>query len=260
MNGLPRFVVFGGPVPEALRVALDGVVELCPGGAIPDADASAVVLHAGPSVQAGLRAFRDAGGTLPVYGWTDAPADLDARLAWIREGGDDLVGGVDGAALLRRRLEGAPDTALGARVDRWLAQLARYLRAREQFGLHTDGDGAKRWADALRLRDAVLEEADGAFAGDPAVRAADVAGPPMGGTATVDGVPLTVRALGAEGLVVICAEPLRVRTRLDVGLRGAQRAARLDAEVRWIEPRGDGCWDVGLRTLRCELDPVPARG
>jgi hypothetical protein len=274
MEALPRFVVFGGPVPEALRVGLEGAAELYPGGAIPDAEASGVVLHAGADVHAGLRAFRDAGGSLPVYGWSDAPVGLDARLRWIREGGDDLVGGAEGAAHLRRRLEETPDAAIGARVDRWTTLLARYLRARDQFGLHTDGDGAKRWADALRLRDGLLAEAGVPFAGDPAARSTAlpvgergpganqpaVASTGMGAAAIVDGVPLPIRALGADGLVVICPEAPRVGARMEVELRGARRAARLDAEVRWIEPRGEAGWDVGLRALRCELDPVPTRG
>jgi hypothetical protein len=252
MSPMLRLVVFGGAPPAVLAEALHGVAQLVTAGTIPDEEADGVVLFEGPEALDAVRAFRTAGGATPVYGWSPAAVDLERRLAWIREGADDLVGGHVGAARFRARLAqpaaGAPPTA-AQRVDEWLDHLPRYLRARDQLWTGVDTDAAERHAACMRLRDQLLD------ASDPGVALVPAAAVPLRQPILVGGQPMELSLLGADGIAVRGATTrLPVGAAVRVDIRGRRTRARMTANVRWTEASADGTHTLGLLVLACETE------
>jgi len=267
----PRFVVLGGPVPEALRADLFGDIELFEGGELVDPTTDGVLVHAHADLFPALRRFRDGGGRLPIFGLAPGSVAIADRIRWIREGADDLLDVTSAADALRRKIRSdtwRPAGALpnlaplstSARVDRWLVATDRYLPARDRIVAALGADGRARYLDLVFLRDQLL-------------RASDLEGAPdaFGQRRGADRVPLdwSVQVLlpvecrgeliniGAEGASIAVPAPPQQGGLLRVTVEGSAVAGVLDFEVRWQRRASRERWHLGALALACTLTRGP---
>ncbi len=247
-------MVLGGPVPEGLRAALTGVIDLVPEGASNDGEIDGVLIYAKQESLAVFRKFRRAGGALAIFALSEGPVDLNARLQWIRYGADDLLDPATAAETLTRKLQSpathsadiAEQTTRGMYLDRYLRGLHRYLGARNEI-LGTLGEGGlTRYLDTAFLRDQVLRADDND-------QPADAFGQRRGGLREMLRWPMQiieptsntgeVLNIGADGMSISLAHapPERMRMALEAG----NVAATLDVDVRWQRRVARDRWEVG---------------
>lgn len=239
MERVVRFLVLGGPVPTRLREELGGSIELHAEADLPFEEADGVLLHAVAELLPALRRFRAKGGALPLFGWSDGEADVRERLTWIREGADDLVSGPLAAEVLHRRVRGAAtrragDPATGARIDRYLRSIARYVQAREQLVSDLAEGGRGRVVDVAFLRDQALRASED--------HVPDPFGQRRGGDRDVLAWPAELLDpagtaellnLGADGVGIALPRPPPRDGRLRAAIEGLTVRAELDLDVRW---------------------------
>ncbi|MFZ5475575.1 MAG: hypothetical protein ACOZNI_02265 [Myxococcota bacterium] len=261
MNAMPRFVVLGGPVPEGLPEALAGQIELLTEGEIAETEADGVILWASGDVIPALRRFRDNGGLLPIFGWSEEPVDVPSRLRWVREGGDDLLDPAFAADALIDRVRGpgrklVAESDLGLRVDRWLLALARYLGAREDLVAALGESGRQQYVDVTFLRDQVLRATEGDAP-------PDAFGQRRGSDRESFSWPMRLvepepadaelRNIGPEGLRMALPVAPMTGAQVLLQLEGLTVAALLAVEVRWQRRTARDRWEAGGFALGCRI-------
>ncbi len=267
MTDVPRFVVLGGPIPAALREALAGAIEFVTAAALSEGPADGVLLHCDGDVRPALRRFRESGGGLPIFGWSDAPVDLEARLAWIREGGDDVLS-IDGAvdALLRRARLGTGRAVQRAeaavRMDRWLHQMERYLAVRAPLEHGLGEAGRARILDLAWQRDQVARAAENEPGPDAfgQRRARDGWRIDWPARFEAHGEDVTLLSLGPDGFAYAAGRPPAPDERQRMWVHGATAHAVLDVEVRWQRRVTRERWEAGAHVLSCRCDTGTAPG
>lgn len=261
MSSMPRFVVLGGPVPARLREGLVGNLELHDESALDVERADGVILHAHGDVLPALRKFRAAGGSLPIFGYAAHSVDIEARLQWIRDGADDLLGEDTAVASLLRRLRGrdrpeVPDAEKGLRFDRYLRALKRYLVVREELAEALGDGGRARYIDVAFQRDQVMRTSDSdatpdAFGQrrgsdrDPLNWPAQVIEPRLGACEIVN--------IGADGLCLGLSRAPSAGEILRLKLEGIAVSGVIDLEVRWQRRVSKERWEVGALATACRL-------
>lgn len=259
MERVLRFLVLGGPVPARLREDLGGSVSLHAEAELPFGEADGILLHAVADLLPALRRFRAAGGALPLFGWSDTVADVRDRLAWIREGADDLVSGPHAADALNRRLRGRPagriaEPAAAARIDRYLRTIERYVQAREQLVAGMGDGGRGRIVDCSFLRDQVIRAAEDS--------PADAFGQRRGSERESLGWPVELLEpagkaelinIGADGVCLALFQAPSREGHLRAAVEGLSVRAELDLEVRWHRRAGRDRWEAGALSVGCRL-------
>lgn len=260
---LPRFALLEGRLPDAARAAIRGAYEVVT--AAEATGAEGVLVVAGDDALAAVRGYRDAGGRLPVYVLVEGAVPMPERLAWIREGADDLLSMDALAEALEQKVKSAawrptplPDPGeTAARVDRWLRAAARYLGAREELLAELGPQGRGRYLDVAFLRDQVLRAGDLDGGPDPfgQRRGSDreaLAWParllsPVPGEAQILNV-------GADGACLALPVAPGPGERVFAVISGEHVTARLEFEVRWQRRVGRGRWQVGVFGIACVLE------
>ncbi len=266
-ESLPRFLLLGGPLPEAAVAGLRDVVTL---DATEDATAPAdgILVPARPEVLPAIRRFRDAGGRLPIFAVSPTPVTITERLAWIGDGGvnDVLAADTAGEALARKlRSEtwrpSAPPSGegneAGARVDRWLRAASRYLEAREALLAGLGPRGRARFLDTTFLRDKVLRAGDGDFAADPFGHRRGSEGESLSWPVNLLAPVATsghLENIGADGACLALANAPGPGERLHISVVGERVAATLALDVLWQRRIGRGRWQVGALALACTIE------
>lgn len=252
MSRPPRFLVLGAPVPPELADALAGIVDLHDEGDLDVRDADGVLLPDVGDVLPLVRRFREAGVQAPVFGLAERAPDVRARLQWIREGADDLLHLSTAADVLGRRIGGAvskgvPDPEAGARVDRWLRTLHRYVAAREELVRAMGSGGRARFVDVAFLRDQVTRTTeDGATDPFGGRRGAEREALRWPARTLGEGRPsCEIVNVGPDGLCVALGAAPERDGRFGILVQGSSAAAELDLEVRWHRRTGRERWEAG---------------
>ncbi len=247
-----RYMVLGGPVPEALQRALAGVVELVGENEVPDTEVDGVLIHARPESRAIFQHFRSQGGSLPIFALAENHVGVAERLQWIRAGADDLLDLASAAETLRRKLRAPPspdavreDAERGMFLDRYLRCMHRYVAARQAM-LHKLGEQAlSRYLDCVFLRDQALKAAEDA--------PADAFGQRRGGQREPLKWPMRVTEpfkstgallnVGADGCAI--SLPVQPTERLRLAVDTGAMSALVDVEVRWQRRAARDRWELG---------------
>jgi hypothetical protein len=265
MIALPRFLVVGGPVPGPLREGLAGNVAFAtdtdPAQAWPDG----FVVYAGPDALATVRRLRGTGADLPIYVWSGEPAEISARIQWIRDGADDLLTPENGASVLLRRARGEADRPathpdVGARVDRYLEALQRYVNAREDLVRSLGVGGRSRWLDCAYRRDQVMRASETDAPPDALGQRrgsdrealewpADVMAPYA--------APCVILNIGPDGMCLSLPRSPTQGQQLRVEVEGASSAVRVDLEVRWQRRVAKDRWEAGALAVACQRTRAP---
>lgn len=249
---MPRYMVLGGPVPEALAQALSGAIDLVAEGEVPDNEVDGVLIHARPESQAIFRRFRRDGGSLPIFALSEGGVGLGERLQWIRHGADDLLDVATAADTLRRKMlttpptdESRQDTERGMFLDRYLRSMHRYVGARQALVSKLGEQALSRYLDCVFLRDQALKASEDA--------PADAFGQRRGGQRERLRWPIRIidpvqtegqlLNLGADGCAIaIGVQPTeQLRMAIDTGAMSAW----VDLDVRWQRRASRDRWEAG---------------
>lgn len=247
-----RYMVLGGPVPEALQAELAGVVELVAEGSVPDGEVDGVLIYARQESLPAFRRFRRAGGSLPIFALSDGPVEMLERLQWIRHGADDLLDPLSAAETLRRKMRSTAtpaaariDADRGMFLDRYLRCLSRYIVARQVLVGRLGENALSRYLDCVYLRDQALRAADDA--------PIDAFGQRRGGQREPIRWPIRVTEptgldaellnVGADGLAM--GLPVQPAERMRIVVQTGALSAALDLEVRWQRRVSRDRWELG---------------
>lgn len=258
-----RIVVLGGPVPLALRARLADNLEVVDAQAASDGQAAAVLLYAHSDAIRALRRFREGGGTVPVFGYSSAPADIGARLEWIREGAEDLLDPASAPAALVRRIRGGGarevavdgDTPVAVRLDRYLLALDEYLARRRDLTRRLGDGGVASYLDTVVLRERVMRA--GELLGGP-VPPGERRGSPrellVWQARLVDSPDevVEVQNVSADGLGLSLDREPRQRSLLRVEVDGLAVSAQIELEIRWRRREGER-WVAGAWATRATI-------
>lgn len=268
MGTHPRIVVLGGPVPEELRDALADNIDIVAEADLGDGDYNAILVHARAGSLAAVRRFREAGGNVPIYGYSPDPVTIHQRLAWIREGADDLLHTDPAVQALIRRMRGPaprpaptqPTMPVAMRLDRYLLALDQYLASRTDLIRRLGEDGAQRYVACVSRREQVCRAADGDLEVDPlAERRGSTREELNWSVRVLDDPDINVELLdvSADGLrILLDAEPVEGEP-LRLGIEGLTVAADVDVEVRWSRPRPPRGWEAGTWAARTTITRSP---
>ncbi len=266
----PRIVVLGGPIPDVLRTQLDGNIDLVPESEVESGTWTGILVHAKIESLAAVRRFRNAGGLTPIYGLSEHPVEVSKRIQWIREGADDLLALDTAAAVLARRIRGPATRAAGgesevqtgARIDRYLIALQRYLRTRQELLAILGESGRQRFLDCHFLRDQVLRAAGSDLPGvGGSQRRASDREPLQWGVRLLDRAANEATAelqnIGADGIGLALHYPLQPGESVRIDLDGDTMSAIVTAEVRWQRRSARERWEVGAFALGLEITRSP---
>lgn len=266
MAPIPRVVVLGGAVPERLRAALEGNIEVVADSG--EREYSAIVVHARRESLTAVRQFRQSGGAVPIYGLSEVEAPIADRLEWIREGADDLLTVEPAAAALIRRLRGGepkPAQAVSAvplamRLDRWLLALDQYLALRRDLTRRLGGDGAARFLECVVHRDRVMRASNPELPVDPRGQRRssyrDEAAWPLRVPEDPD-LACGLINISADGLCFWMVAEQEPEEAFAVEVEGLTVAALLQVEVRWTRRMGEDRWEVGTYALSATITRSP---
>lgn len=258
----------GGPVPGELREALADNIDIVAEADLGDGDYNAILVHARPGSLTAVRRFREAGGNVPIYGYSTDPVTIHQRLAWIREGADDLLQTEPAVSALIRRMRGptprtaptAPTLPVAMRLDRYLLALDQYIAARSDVIRRLGDGGSDRYAACVARRQQVCRASDGDIELDPL---ADRRGSPRHdlnwSIRVVDDPDVNAELLdvSADGLrILIDAEPVPGET-LRIGVEGLTVAAEVEVAVCWSQARPAGGWEAGTWAARSTITRSP---
>lgn len=263
---LPRIVVLGGPVPPDLRASLADNLDVIAGDEVSDDTLAAILVHARGDTLHAVRKYRQSGGTTPVFGITPKAPGIEERLAWIREGADDLLAAEGAAEVLVRRIRGeqarvavdasyTPEPPIGVRVDSYLLALDQYVASRRDLTRRLGDDGTARYLQTVVLRQHVVRAADNLAGPLPPGDRRGSQREPMAWPAKLLEAPdvwseLTNVSPDGFGLILE-AEP-RVKGILRVEVEGLHVAAEVDLELRWRRRRPDR-WETGGWATRARI-------
>lgn len=259
----PRIVVLGGPVPERLRSELEGNVELLGPDEVGDAPLSAVLVHAHPDARGAVRAFRESGGTTPVFGFGPIVPGIAERLEWIREGAEDLLHPDSAAGALLQRLRGdaprrevdADEAPVDARLDRYLVALDQYLASRRDLTRRLGDVGAMRYLQTVVARQHVVRAADHLGSPLPAGERRGSTREPMGWPLRLVDAPgawAELRDVSADGLGIALDPEPRGRGPLRLEIEGLTVSAEIELEIRWRRRQPDH-WEAGGWAVRATI-------
>lgn len=247
-----RYMVLGGPVPEALQAELAGVVELVAEGSVPDGEVDGVLIYARQESLPAFRRFRRAGGSLPIFALSDGAVEMLERLQWIRHGADDLLDPLSAAETLRRKMRSTAtpsaariDADRGMFLDRYLRCLSRYIVARQALIGRLGDNALSRYLDCVYLRDQALRAADDA--------PIDAFGQRRGGqrepirwpirVTEPNGLDAELLNVGADGLAM--GLPMQPAEKLRLAIQTGALSGALDIEVRWQRRVSRDRWELG---------------
>lgn len=254
-------VVLGGPVPEALRQALRENIDILPEGHASDDGVAGVLVHASPGALAAVRRFRMDGGQLAIYGLSGQAVTVSERIAWIREGADDLLTLENAAEVLVRRLRGPPSRGPGegvppsVRVDRYLSGLARYLGLRTELEVRLGSGGLARLLECQFQRDQAMRAADTEIPVEGAHQRRTGDREQIRWTATLvpSGEEVELLNVGPDGVGVVLSYDPEPGSRLQLEVEGLDHVGTLEGEVRWRRQTGRDRWEAGLLTRAIQV-------